>query len=261
MRTATVLLPRPSFRLLLVVWRNFLVWRKLIWPSIAGLLIDPAVALFGIGLGIGSMVGKVGETPYIVFVASGMAAYSVTMTASFEALYSAFSRMHVQRTWESILCAPMTLDDVFLGELFWATFKAAISATAMLLVVIAFGYVPPLAMLTILPFALLGGMALSSFALCFNALGNSYDFFSYYFSLFLTPMAMLSGLFFPREVLPAPLFAISEWLPMTQIVYLVRPLALGQWPEDFFGPVAYLVAMTVVFSTIAFYLTRRRMVI
>ena len=260
MKAIVAPMPRLSLRALMVVRRNFLVWRKLIFPSVAALLIDPAVALFGIGLGIGSMVGDIGEIPYIVFIASGMAAYSTTMTASFEGLYSAFTRMQVQRTWESILCAPMTLDDVFIGELCWAACKSAISATAMLLVVVVLGYIPFYAVLTVLPFALLGGFALSAFALCFNAVGNSYDFFSYYFSLFLTPMAMLSGLFFPREVLPAPLYLISEWLPMTQIINIIRPLALGELPEQILGPVVYLALMTIVFGLIAYRLTHRRLV-
>ena len=33
-------------------------------------------------------------------------------SASFEALYSGFSRMHVQRTWDAILNAPVLLEDV-----------------------------------------------------------------------------------------------------------------------------------------------------
>lgn len=252
--------PVPSMRLFMVVRRNFLVWRKLLLPSIAALLIDPAVALFGIGLGIGTLVGKVEGVSYAVFVASGMAAYSVAMTASFEALYSAFTRMHIQRTWESILLAPITLDDVFLGELVWAALKATISSAAMMLVVIAFGFVPPYAVLTVLPLAFLGGMAMASMGLCMNALGHSYDFFSYYFSLFLTPMIMLSGIFFPRENLPAPLFHISEWLPMTQLLYLARPLAMGEFPEVVLSPIVYLVSLTVVFSLIAYKLTNRRLI-
>jgi lipooligosaccharide transport system permease protein len=36
----------------------------------------------------------------------------------------------------------------------------------------------------------------------FNALAKGYDFFTYYFTLFLTPMMFLSGVFFPREQLP-----------------------------------------------------------
>ncbi len=253
--------PVPSMRLFMVVRRNFLVWRKLLLPSIAALLIDPAVALLGIGLGIGTLVGNVGDIPYAVFVASGMAAYSVTMTASFEALYSAFTRMHIQRTWESILLAPITLDDVFLGELIWAALKGCISSVAMMMVVIVFGLVPPYAIVTVLPFVLLGALAIASMALCMNALGHSYDFFSYYFSLFLTPMIMLSGIFFPRENLPAPLFHISEWLPMTQLLYLARPLAMGEAPEVVLSPIAYLVTVTVVFTLVAYRLTHRRLVI
>lgn len=252
--------PIPNRRLWHVVVRNFLVWRKLIYPSIAGLLIDPAVALFGIGLGVGSLVGKVGELPYIVFVASGMIGYSVVMTASFEALYSAFSRMHVQKTWESLRCAPLLLGDIFLGELVWATLKALMSSCALLVLVVSLGLLPLKGALLVLPAALLGGLAVASFALCFNAVANSYDFFSYYFSLFLTPMTMLSGLFFPREILPTPIFVISEFLPLTQLIKLARPLALGQIPDQILAPVAYLLITTVVFSWIAYQLTYRRLV-
>ncbi len=252
--------PRPTARALLVAGRNLLVWRKLIWPSVAGLLIDPAIALFGIGLGIGSMIGDIGGMPYIVFIASGMAGYSVVMTTSFEGLYSAFTRMQIQKTWESILCAPMLLGDVFLGELLWAAAKGTISAAAMLLVVVLFGYIEWYAVLFVLPFVFMAAVAMAAFALCCNAVANSYDFFSYYFSLFLTPMVMLSGFFFPRDVLPAPLFVISEWLPLTQILLLVRPLALGMWPEHVAGPLLYLFLLTVVFAYVAYQLTYRRLV-
>ena len=45
---------------------------------------------------------------------------SAMNAASFEALYSAFSRMHVQKTWDGILNAPVRLDDVVLAEMLWA---------------------------------------------------------------------------------------------------------------------------------------------
>lgn len=253
-------LPLPSWRMFHVVMRNFLVWKKLIFPSLAGLLIDPAVALFGIGLGVGSLVGEVGELPYIVFVASGMAGYSIVMTASFEALYSAFSRMHIQKTWESLRCSPLLLGDIFLGELLWAMVKSMFSSLALLAIVVGLGFLPWYGALLVLPALVLGGLAIAAFALCFNAVANSYDFFSYYFSLFLTPMTMLSGLFFPREILPMPIYLLSELLPLTQIIKLVRPLAQGQMPEQILLPVVYLVICICVFTFIAYQLTYRRIV-
>ena len=72
------------------------------------------------------------KVPYILFLASGSICMSAMNAASFEALYSAFSRMHVQKTWDGIMNAPVTLDDVVLAEMLWAAFKALFTVTAIL---------------------------------------------------------------------------------------------------------------------------------
>ena len=58
--------------------------------------------LIAFGYGMGALIGQVplGDTqvPYLVFLASGSICMSAMNAASFEALYSAFSRMHVQKT-------------------------------------------------------------------------------------------------------------------------------------------------------------------
>ena len=53
---------------------------------------------------------------------------------------------------------------------------------------------------------------IAGMALIFNALAKGYDFFTYYFTLFLTPMMFLSGIFFPREQLPPIVRVIADWL-------------------------------------------------
>jgi lipooligosaccharide transport system permease protein len=108
----------------MMVWyRNYMVWKKLAVPSLIGNLADPMIYLFGLGLGLGLLVGNVHGVSYIAFLAAGTTASSVMMSASFESMYSAFSRMHVQRTWEAIMHAPLTLGDVVLGEVLWAASK------------------------------------------------------------------------------------------------------------------------------------------
>src|SRR5690349_10991745 len=109
-------LPSLSPRLIAVWQRHFLVWRKLAIPSILGNLADPLIMLFGLGYGLGSVLGNMGGTSYFAYLAGGFLASSTMMAASFEALFSAFSRMHVQKTWEAIVNAPMTLEDVLAGE-------------------------------------------------------------------------------------------------------------------------------------------------
>ena len=108
------------------------------------------------------------------------------------------------------------------------------------------------------PILLCVGITFSCLALIFNALAKGYDFFTYYFTLFLTPMMFLSGVFFPRDQLPGLVRDISAWLPLTQAIALVRPLFLDQWPTQ---PVLHLAVLAVYAGgawVIALRLTRKR---
>ena len=119
-RSSRWALPQLSARFVPVWRRNFLVWRKLAIPSMLGNLADPVFYMLGLGYGLGSLLPEVAGKPYITFLAAGTVCYSTMNSASFEALYSAFSRMHVQKTWSAILNAPLDLDDVMLAEAAWA---------------------------------------------------------------------------------------------------------------------------------------------
>ena len=141
------------------------------------------------------------QVPYILFLASGSVCMSAMNAASFEALYSAFSRMHVQKTWDGIMNAPVRLDDVVLAEMLWAAFKALFTVTAILGGDAGAGHQPQPQLLLAWPVLLGVGITFSCIALIFNALAKGYDFFTYYFTLFLTPMMFLSASS-SREQLP-----------------------------------------------------------
>jgi len=102
------------------------------------------------------------------------------------------------------------------------------------------------------------GVTFSSIALIFNALAKGYDFFTYYFTLFMTPMMFLSGVFFPLEQLPSFVRAIAAWLPLTNAVALVRPLFMDQWPADPLRHGAVLAVYAVAAFWTALALTRKR---
>ena len=122
---------------------------------------------------------------------------SAALAATFEALYSAYSRMAVQKTWDSILNAPVALDDIVFAEMLWAALKALFSCAAILVVIYLLGISRAPSMLIALPVLGLVGVTFASLALVFNALAKGYDFFTYYFTLVLTPMTFLSGVYFP----------------------------------------------------------------
>ncbi len=251
--------PAVSARFRPVWQRNFLVWRKLALPSILGNLADPLILLFGLGYGLGAVIGEVGGTSYFVFLSGGFVASATMYAATFESLFSAFSRMHVQRTWEAIVNAPLTLDDVVTGEWSWCATKALAAGVAVLIVVSLFGYVSsPLALATI-PVVLLIGLCFGGLGLAINALANSYDYFSYYLTLVLTPMMILCGVFFPVERLPETLQAIGVVLPLYHGVAIVRPMLSGELPPALVGHLSVLVAYAIIGFYLAVVLTRRRL--
>jgi lipooligosaccharide transport system permease protein len=252
-------LPHISLRFVHVWRRNRLVWRKLAVPSMLGNLADPMLYLLGLGYGLGAMLPEVGGMTYIAFLAAGTVCSSTMMSASFEAMYSSFSRMHVQRTWDAIMNAPVSLDDVVVGEAVWAASKAFLSGTAVLLVAAVLGLAAwPLA-LWVLPLVFLTGLVFAGLGLVMTALSPSYDFFIYYFTLAVTPMMLACGVFFPLEQLPGWLQAIAQGLPLTHAVALARPLMNGAVPDAVGVHLMVLVAYAALSLYAALMLARRRL--
>jgi len=251
--------PRVSLRFLPVWRRHFLVWRKLTIPSILGNLADPLLYMLGFGYGLGALLPEMQGTSYIAFIAAGTVCSSTMMTASFEAMYSSFSRMHVQRTWDAMLNAPLDLDDVVIAEIVWAASKSLLSGLAVLIVATLLGLTQSWFALWIVPLVILVGLVFASLGLVMTALSPSYDFFMYYFTLAITPMMLLCGVFFPLEQLPALLQTVASALPLTHAVALARPLMQGAVPEA----VGLHVLVLGTYFAAGFYfsivLTRRRL--
>ena len=242
------------------VWRrNFLVWNKLALPSIVGHLADPMLYMLGFGYGLGTLLPRVSGMPYIAFIAAGTVCSSTMMSASFEAMYSGFSRMHVQRTWDAILNAPISLDDVVIAEAVWAASKSVLSGIAVLLVAAALGLVQSWLALWVIPLALLTGLTFAGLGLVMTALSPSYDFFMYYFTLAITPMMLLCGVFFPVDQLPHWLQVLGAWLPLTHAVALARPLMNDAVPAATLAHLAALAAYAALSFYCALVLIRRRL--
>jgi lipooligosaccharide transport system permease protein len=258
MLTSLYAAPRITPRFWPVVLRNLLVWRKLAVPSVVGNIAEPLITLVAFGYGLGALVGQIGGRPYVEYLASGSVTVSAALAATFEALYSAYSRMQVQKTWDSILNAPVELDDIVFAEMLWAALKAVFSVAAILVVIYLLDISRAPSMLLALPVLGLVGVTFASLALVFNALAKGYDFFTYYFTLVITPMTFVSGVYFPMEQMPPWLQAVGDVLPLKAAVDIVRPLVLGEMPADIVQPMAILIAYAAAGYYVALVLTRRR---
>ncbi|TAN78884.1 MAG: nodulation protein NodJ [Gallionella sp.] len=259
MKTNLFALPQFSLRFIPIWRRNFLVWKKMAGPSILGHLADPVIYMLGLGYGLGGMLPEVGGLSYIAFLSAGTVCYSTMNSASFEALYSGFARMHEQRTWDAILNTPITLDDIVFSEIVWAGSKSLLSGVAVLLVIWLMGLSHSPLSLWIIPLSLLVGLCFASLGLIVTALAPGYDFFMYYFTLVITPMVLLCGVFFPVDQLPASLQHVSSILPLTHAINLARPLLNNVIPANFMTHIAVLLGYVLAGFYISLVLFRRRL--
>jgi lipooligosaccharide transport system permease protein len=232
----------------LSVWRrNLLVWRKLAVPSLIGNFGEPLLYLLALGYGLGSLVGRIEGMPYTYYLASGIFCSSAMVTASFEATYSAYSRMAVQKTWEAIVTTPLDVFDVAVGEIIWGATKSLFSATAILIVGWSLGAVGSFSAVLAIPVALLAGLCFAAMAMVVTAL------------LCVTPMLLICGVFFPITQMPEAVQRLAWSLPLTHAVALARPLIIGESPENALLHVAVLAAYGLVALVLATTLLRRRL--
>ncbi len=254
-------LPRLRRGALAVWWRNLMVWRQLLGPAVAMHFGEPALYLLGLGYGLGSFIGEMDRLPYLAFLASGIIASSAMTTASFEGMYSVFTRMVPQRTYEALLATPLQVDDILAGEMLWCATKSLFSGIAILVLAALLGVVAGWQALWVLPVVFLIGLCFAGPALVMTAFSPSYDFFNYYFVLAITPMFMLSGVFYPISTFPETLQALVQVLPLTHAVALTRPLVTGQPLADPALHLAVLAGYAVLGYYLAVALVRKRLLV
>jgi len=244
------------------VWRrNVLVWRKLIGPALLMNFGEPALYLLGLGFGLGHFVGDMGGMSYLAFLASGIIASSAMTTSSFEGMYSVFTRMVPQRTYEAILATPLEVDDILAGEMLWCATKSLFSGIAILIVALLLGVVAGWQALWALPVVFLIGLTFAGPAIVMTAFAKGYDFFNYYFVLAVTPMMLISGVFYPVDTLPPAMQTAVQLLPLPHAIELVRPLVTGAPLTQVPLHLAVLLGYALVSYHFAVLLVRRRLLV
>lgn len=202
-------------------------------------LFEPFLYLVAFGYGFGGFVKEVsyagGSVSYLKFIAPGLVAAAVMNHGFFETTYATFVRMYFQKTFDAILSTPLMIEDVVLGELAWGATKAAMAGAIMFLVAVAMGILPLSAGPGCALVILAGGLAFSGIGMCITAVVKNIEMFNFPVFLFVTPMFLFSGIFFPTETLPSWARLIADWLPLTFLVSALRALAFGH------GSVAVLV--------------------
>jgi len=258
----TYLIPRIS-RLSLNVWRrNWDVFFKTYQVNFLPPFIEPVLYLLAIGFGLGMYVGEINGIPYVNYIAPALLAISIMNASFFECTYSSYVRMYYQKTFDAMIATPLSLDDVITGELLWGATRSLIYSSVMLLVLILFGVVDLPLSLLIIPFSFLAGLLFACIAMCFTAITPGIDALNYPAFLFITPMFLFSGTFFPLEVLPQTVQVIAvTLLPLTQLVIITRSLTLSSLSPLFLYSLLWIIMVTALCFILSLRLMRRRLIV
>ena len=245
------------------VWRRNLTvflktWKVNFFPP----FIEAFLYLTAIGLGIGTYVQQIDGIPYVNFIAPAILAISVMNSAFFEFTYGSYVRMYYQKSFDAIIATPLSIEDVIAGELIWGATRSTMYVAIMLPVLAGFGVISlPLSLLAI-PLAFFGGMLFAGIAMCFTAVTPSIDTLNYPAFLFITPMMLFSGTFFPLSLLPQIFQYIAlAFLPLTHLVAVMRMLTLPALSWTGILNIAWMGVAGFIVCVLSINLMRRRLIV
>lgn len=250
--------PRGAFR----VWqRNLTIfkkyWKSIMFPN----FVEPLLYLGALGLGLGTFIqqGGINGQDYVAFIGPGLLASNAMFAASFESTFDTFVKLRFDKVYDAIITTPVNAEDVVAGEYLWAGTRSALYGTAFLLVLVALGLVSSPWAGLIPPALLFIGVMFSVLGTLFTSLIYQIDYFSYYFTLVITPLFLVSGIFFPVDDFPAPVPQVAWFTPLYHAVNVCRGLASGPSPAILVD-VAWILVFTGVLALVPIQIMRRRLV-
>ena len=199
-------------------------WRGTTFSSV----LEPLVYLLAFGLGLGAtLVDEVEGVPYIQFVGTGMVATAVIFSSALPAMFGTFVKHRFQNTYEAILAAPVDVEELVTAEMLWIALRSAVYGCVPLVVTFFWGLEPAPGMLLVPIFAFVTALGFAGFGITMAAVVAKIDQFNYVTALFVTPLFLVAGNFFPIEGLPEGFQIVAQINPLHQLVELVRGGAFG----------------------------------
>lgn len=230
------------------VWyRDFTVWTRYWWTSLIGAIGEPVLYFLAMGYGLGSFIKSIEGMPYIQFLAPALVASAVMHSASFETTYSSYTRMEIQKTYHAIAVTPVNLSEVVMGEILWGATKSLLPGGIMFLAVACLGLIHSWQALWAVPIFVIEAILFAALGMLMTSFAKDYDFFTYYITLFLEPMFLFSGTFFPLSGLPSWVQKAAWALPLAHPVALGRELFVGYSSGNWIFSLVYMVVLAVVF--------------
>lgn len=232
----------------LAVWRRNAAMYKKTWKwNILPNFFEPVFYLFSIGIGVGAYISQMGGTSYLAFIAPGLVCVAAMNGASFEVTYNIYVRLVFEKTYDAMLTTPIEPDDVLVGEILWAVTRSCVYGGCFFVVLMLFGLTPLPSSLSVIFVIPMTGLLFAAIGMVFSLRIPNIDMFSFYFTLFLTPLFLFSDVFFPlKERLTGAWLWVAEALPLLHPVRLARASFRGEFSAIVFWDLAYTLGMSLL---------------
>ena len=251
-----------SYRIYYVFLRNLVSYKRFVVSTFLVSLVEPLFYLVTFGIGMGAYMGAFGGRPYLHFLVPGVLASTAMMSASFECLYGTYVKIVHERVYDSLVATPVSADDAVAGDIAWGSFRGLISGGLMMIVALIMGVAPaaPWRAAVLVVFMVFVGVLFGSLAMIVTSISPSFDFFSYYTELVVTPMLFFSGVFFPLDNFPAWMKVLAEFLPLTHAVRVSRALFTGAAAPGLGWSLLLLAAMAAAAFAVSIRMMRKRLI-
>jgi lipooligosaccharide transport system permease protein len=231
-------------------------WKATTFSSV----LEPVVYLLAFGLGLGAtLVEGVDGLEYVEYVGTGMVATAVIFSSAFPAMFGTFVKERFQRTYDAILAAPVDVEELVTAEMLWIGLRSGFYGCFPLIVSIFFGLDPALGMLIVPLYAFITALVFAGFGIAVAASVAKIDQFNYVTTLFITPLFLVAGTFFPIDQLPESVQIASQLNPLHHLVELVRHACFGFESTDLLR-VAVLVAYAIAMWRLAVSRMEKRLI-
>jgi lipooligosaccharide transport system permease protein len=251
----------PLYMRLFSVWyRHMRVYTKNLIANGLPPFLEPIIFLVAIGLGLGRYITEMKGMPYLPFLATGILVTTAMFTASFECTYGTFIRLEFDKAYDGMISSPITVNNLFIGEILWAGTKGFFFSLAVLSIVSAFGILS-LSTCYLAPWiGFLTGAMFASLSLLITSFVRDINQFNFYFTGFLSPMFFFSGVVFSLDTLPKFMQYIAEIFPLTHSVRIVRAVCFHDYRIVHLYDLVYIFSITFTIGFLAIRRLKKRLI-
>jgi len=229
-----------------VLLRNWLSFKSSAWIAVVSGFFEPVLYLLSFGYGIGELVGTISsngtEVSYAAYIAPGLLATSAMNGAMLDSTWNVFFKLNESRLYKAMLATSLGPLDVALGEIAWALLRGGLYATTFTIIIAALGLVTTWWALLAIPAAIIVAFGFASFGMAITSYMKSHHQMNF-FEIFLLPMFLFSGAFYPLTVFPGWAQAIIKALPLRQGIELVTRAMSGDFGTPILVNVTYFIVM------------------